>query len=99
MFPDNEFFRRKHGREGLPSGDDVRFFMTVASPDTTYPTTGNVVYGQLLRDVSFVAAAGSSITSTATADYAWLGISIGNLPALSTVVIARKIGARWWIQQ
>ena len=101
-FPrDDDFYRRKVDR---PSHDaetvgPVRFFLTAAGPYATpYPAGGNVVYANMLRDLSYPKTPGTeTISYTATGHYEYLGVPSGVLPPVATIVKATKIGARWWI--
>ncbi len=102
MFPRDDDFRRR--AKDRPSGDaetvgPVRFFQTCAGPDATpYPTSGNVYYAQLLRDVVFTKVIPTAApTFTATGEYDYLEDISGISPKSGDVVLATKIGARWFL--
>jgi len=99
-----DFFRRKKDR---PSHDaetagPTRFFRTAAGPGATpYPTSGIVYYGELLRDATYAKSIpGSGPSYVGTGQYDYLGFVPGGciIPE-NTVVMARKVGARWWIKR
>lgn len=75
----------------------VRFFITREGPDDAeYPTTGNVVYAELLKNVKFDKELEATLEYEVTGVFDYVGCLTEELPEKGAVIKAMRIGARWW---